>query len=143
MFRIQPNLPAADYKTYQIVAPRETHYRPASCAEAECSFYKNGWMTILPETSTDLIEQVRRSGRSYTSRRTEAGMVEFRFEAGQQCFQSPHAIPLGRPELYIVRDGDWRGNPRGTRPFQHSRAADWVEDFAEHQDRLKTAIERG
>jgi hypothetical protein len=50
---------------------------------------------------------------------------------------------LERPELYIVREGDWRGNPRGTPPRRHARAADWVDEAMEHQDRINTARERG
>jgi hypothetical protein len=79
------------------------------------------------------------SGRSFRELRTEDGRTVFRFDSHQRCF----AEHRSRAELYVVRDGDWRGNPRGTAPRQHVRAADWVEDFAGHQDRIKTAHERG
>ena len=145
--RILPNLPAADYKTYQILSPLSTHYRTGSCAEAQCGPYLNGWRTVVDE-GTDLgrrqAHYVRlESGRGYSEARGEDGLTVFTFEAGQSCFATPHQIPLDRPEIYVVRDGDWRGNPRGTEPRVHSRPADWVDDFATHQDRLKTAIERG
>ena len=35
----------------------------------------------------------------------------FTFEAGQQCF-TQHHVP-DRPQFFVVRDGDWRGNPTG------------------------------
>jgi hypothetical protein len=44
--------------------------------------------------------------------------------------------------MYLVRDGDWRGNPTG-RKRQHSRAQDWVEDFGENQLRLVDQQKKG
>jgi hypothetical protein len=146
MFRITPNLPAADYKTYQLLAPRSTHYRSASCAEAHCAFREHGWQSIV-DVSTDLgraqAEYIRREcGRRFSETRDEHGRAVFTFEAGQRCFRE-HQVPLDRPPLYVVRDGDWRGNPRGTEPRIHTRPEDWVDDFATHQDRLSRTIERG
>jgi hypothetical protein len=51
-------------------------------------------------------------------------------------------VRLDRPELYLVADGDWRGNPTG-RQRTHQNAADWVEDFGEHQLRIADQVERG
>jgi hypothetical protein len=44
--------------------------------------------------------------------------------------------------MYLVRDGDWRGNPTG-RKRQHTRAADWVEDMQENQGRLIDQQQKG
>lgn len=78
----------------------------------------------------------------YLEGRSPAGWTEFRFGAGQQCF-APHQVRLTREEIFKVREGDWRGNPRGTRPFVHSKAEHWVEDMDEHLDRFRTLKERG
>jgi hypothetical protein len=31
------------YQSYQVLAPHETHWRPATCVEAECAAYTYGW----------------------------------------------------------------------------------------------------
>lgn len=144
--RFPPNLPASAVKTYAISSPLATHFRPGSCAEANCAAHRLGWTTSVDE-ATELgrrqAHYIRsESGRKFTPTRTEAGLTVFTFEAGQKCFQQ-HQIPLDRPEVYTVRDGDWRGNPRGTETRVHPRAETWVEEFAENQDRLATAMERG
>lgn len=146
MFRISPNLPAGAYKTYQISAPLSTHYRAATCDEAACPHQANGWATAVDE-ALDLGQRqahyIRKvSGRRFTERRDESGLTVFEFAAGQQCF-AEHKVRLDRAERYIVRGGDHRGDPTGGRPFQHTRPADWVEDFAEHQQGVADRLERG
>jgi hypothetical protein len=145
-FRIDPQLPAAAMKTYQIVAPLSTHWRPATCGEVNCPNYLNGWKTVVDET-TELgraqAHYIRsESKRKFTVAFLEGGLTRFIFEAGQRCF-AEHQARLDRPELYVVRDGDWRGNPRGTEPRRHARPADWVDDFANHQQRIAEQIQKG
>lgn len=171
--RAQPVGPAAAYKTYQVTAPLSTHFRPATCAEVDCAAWRHGWRTVVDERTDLGMAQAAyiraecvsaslpaspagRARRRYTEHRDEhhlmdgtgltagsvTGLTTFEFAAGQPCF-AKHEVPLERPELYIVRGGDWRGNPRGTPARRHTTAEDWVEDFAEHQDRLRTALERG
>jgi len=147
-YRITPALPAEQMKTYAVVTPRATHWRPATCSEAGCPNHLNGWKSVIDET-TDLgraqAAYIReRSGRRYTEWRDQPwlGGTVFTFEAGQECF-AQHEVPLERDPLFLVRDGDWRGNPRGTPARVHQRPADWVEDFATHQQRLKDRLERG
>lgn len=140
--RVQPAGPAQAYRTYQVVAPVSTHFRPATCDEVTCPNQANGWRTIIDE-STDLGKQqahyVRNtSGRRYTETR-EAALTTFTFEAGQLCFRE-HQVRIDRPEIYIVKDGDWR---RSQNPRQHANAGDWVDDFRTHQDQLITRLERG
>lgn len=75
-----------------------------------------------------------------------AGLTVFEFPAGQVCFASgneAHRVPLERQPLYLVRGGDWRGNPRGTPGRQHARPEDWVDDFATHQQQLDDTLRRG
>lgn len=145
MGRIEPNMPVGAYKTYRILSPQQTHFRPGTCAEAECGPYLNGWQSTIDESTVLGGQQAhyirKQSGRSFTEARLPNGLTQFTFEAGQQCF-TEHQIRLDRPEVYLVRGGDWRGNPTGeTRT--HANAQDWVEDFGEHQLRLVDQMERG
>lgn len=145
--RFQPSLPAASMQTYAISAPLATHWRPATCEESDCDAWLHGWQSFIDE-STDLGQRQahyirRESGRKYAETRNEAGITEFTFEAGQRCFKSDqHRVRNYRDERYLVRGGDFRGNPTGMRR-EHKRPEDWVDDFSAHQDRLKAALERG
>jgi len=147
-FRITPQLPAQHMKTYVIAAPKATHYRPATCAEAECTAHLHGWRSTADE-STELGRQqadyIRSSsGRRFTEHRDDTGLTVFTFEAGQVCFRGDeHTVRIDRPEIFLVRDGDHRGNPRGTSPRIHTTPQAWVDDFGEHQERIAETKERG
>jgi hypothetical protein len=52
-------------------------------------------------------------------------------------------VRIDKPPLFLVRDGDWRGNPRRTRARQHLNPGNWVEDFATHQQAIADEIEKG
>lgn len=145
-FRIPPLLPAAGYKTYQITSPIPTHFAETTCAEVNCTAFEFGWVTRIDE-STQLGQQqayyIRsQSGRKFEVTRDPMGLTLFAFESGQQCFAT-HKRKLDRPEVYSVRDGDWRGNPFGTRPTIHTRPEYWVEDFAEHQQGVADRMNQG
>lgn len=146
-FRIAPRMPPSAYKTYALRLPPATHYRKARCEEVDCRANANGWVTHI-DVSTDLGQRqakyvVDKSGRTFleTTSISTPYLREFRFPPGQQCF-ADHQVPLEREPLYVVQGGDWRGNPRGEQRV-HTRAADWVEDFAEHQARIAAEIEKG
>lgn len=144
--RAQPLMPAANYKTYGAAQPLATHFRPGTCAEAECDAHRLGWTTTVDET-TELGQQqahyIRKdSGRAFKESRNEAGLTVFDFPAGQTCFR-PHHIPLEREAVFYVAGGDWRGNPRGIETYKHKRAEDWVSDFAEHQQALADRAQQG
>ncbi len=144
-FRLQPQLPASAVKTYQILAPVPTHFRPARCEEVDCSLSRNGFKIQVDET-TDLGQAQahylrKESGRECIVSR-EAELTVFTFPPGTQCF-NPHQFPLNREPRYLVRGGDWRGDPRGDPVREHDRPEDWVDDFATHQQRIKDRIERG
>jgi hypothetical protein len=133
------------YKTYQIVAPRSTHTRAATCAEVECGNYARGFK-VMCETETSLGAAqakyiVEQSGRRY-SVVTRGTTVEFIFPAGQQCF-AQHRVSLEREPLFRVKGGDARGNPLRIAPTQHTNADDWVDDFANHQIKIEEARKRG
>ncbi len=145
--RIDPKLPASAMKTYRILAPQATHFRPATCAEMDCPAYVNGWSTTIDETSELGQKQAhyirKQSGRRFTAARNPLGLTVFTFEAGQKCFRAgEHQTRLERPEIFVVRDGDHRGNPRGTETRRHT-ADTWVDDFAHHQQSLADKYEEG
>lgn len=141
MSRIEPNLPVGAYQTYSITAQQDVAV-VAACEQVGCEAWRHGWDSVIDE-STQLGQQqaayIRtQSRRTFREARTDAGLTVFRFEAHQRCFAEHRT----RPEIYLVRDGDWRGNPTGRRR-QHTRPADWVEDMQENQGRLIEAQERG
>lgn len=144
MFRLDPKIGPENYKTYQIVAPIKTHYRDATCHEVDCRAFAAGFRSRI-DTSTDLgVRQAKyienSAGRKFT--RTQAGpIVTYDFPAGQRCFTA-HRVPLEREPLYVVREGDYRGNPRGIQPVTR-RAVDWVDDFATHQQNIADRREKG
>ena len=148
LFRIDPLMPAEAYKTYGWSMPLATHWRPATCEEAGCEHYRDGWVTTL-DLSTELGQKQYAfckgdRERRFTEQRPGAGTVKLAYGPGQPCFRrGDHKLPLGRPARFYVVEGDWRGNPRGVPARVHPRAELWCEDFAEHQDKLATAIERG
>lgn len=140
--RVEPVGPAQMYQTYQVLAPISTHFRAATCTEVACDAHLYGWKTAIEE-SNDLGKAqayyVRNAaGRRYTETR-EAALTTFTFEAGQKCF-AQHRVRTARPELYLVKEGDWRMSQNLR---QHASADDWVDDFANHQDQLATRLERG
>ncbi len=138
----EPAMPASAYKTYALSAPVATHFRTATCQEVNCEGHRIGWTTVI-DVATELGRKQSNyirlaSGRSYTV--TEIGtLVSFVFAAGQTCF-TEHKLKLERDPHFYTFPGDWRGRMGDV---QIRRPADWVEDFAEHQDNIKTAIERG
>lgn len=156
--RPQPQLPVTATKTYSILAPADTHHRVASCQEVDCEAQAQGFILCVDEAS-DLgrrqAHYIRKlSGRPYSEMSgAEAAtqhpdwgeiaptLTVFAFPPGAECFKDHHVL-IDRPEILVVRDGDHRGNPTG-RSRVHTRGPDWVEDFAEHQDRLARRHEQG
>ncbi len=134
--RITPQLPAGAYKTYQIATPSDRTV-VAACETVGCLAWLYGWETVVDESTALGRTQAgyirTKARRTFSERRRGDGMTVFRFESRQRCFAEHRT----RPEVYAVKGGDWRGNPRGTPPRIHQRAADWVEDFAEHQEKIK------
>jgi hypothetical protein len=139
--------PPQAYQTYAVLAPHETHWRPATCEEADCSAYLFGWRTVV-DLSTDLGQKqyhyiTRLSGRKFVEEPGQAdNTAVFTFEPGQKCFRSDdHRVRTGRPELYLVREGD--GRELGGLIRRHTRSEDWLDDFGSHQLALQDRLERG
>ncbi len=122
------------------------YWRKATCAEVDCSHWRQGWVTAVDET-TDLGRRQAdyfrsgASGRSYTEARTDAGWTAFEFHSGQQCFGfGQHQVPWDRPELYVVQAGDWRAAAGPARVYD--RGDQWADDLHTHVDRIATARSR-
>jgi len=144
--RFEPAMSPQDYKTYRIALPKSTHFADSTCEDVECAAYANGWRSLIDESAELGAKQAfyirKQSGRGFTESRTPEGLTEFLFRPGQPCF-TQHKVRTELPEIFMVQGGDFRGNPRGTPAVTHTRPEHWVEDFAEHQDKLNTILERG
>ena len=145
--------PLADpraYRTFTIAAPLATHFRTGTCEEAGCVNFARGWVTTVDE-STQLGQRqayfIRHDRtRGHTETRLATRLTRVAFGPGQWCFINRptgegHLVRT-RPDIFIARDGDFRGNPTGIRRV-HANAADWADDFANHEDRLATLRNRG
>ena len=140
-FRVQPAMGVGAYQTYSITSPHDRTV-PAACEQVGCEAWQHGWQSTIDE-STELgrtqAHYIRyQSGRTFREQKTGTGLTVFTFESGQRCFANHQT----RPELYVVRDGDWRGNPTGRRRV-HANAADWVEDMQENLSRFSDDKKRG
>lgn len=140
--RIVPKLPPGAFRSFSILAPVATHFRPATCAEVRCERYEHGWSSTFEANGWEAHYVRRESGRKYTEESLPGGLTRFSFEPGQRCFASAdHKLRVDRPEIYIARAGDWRGTDGDA--YKHSGSADWMDEFAAYQDRLARAVERG
>jgi hypothetical protein len=144
MSRPEPKMGPESYKTFAIAAPLSTHHRPANCEEIDCPDYLHGWRIRVEGLPPEMVHAAKTSGRRFTELQVADGETWLVFEAGQRCFKATqHRTRIDKPELFIVRDGDHRGNPRGTKGRLHQRAVDWQDDFATHQQGLADAIQEG
>ncbi len=148
VFRLPQQVGPQHYKTYQIAAPVSTHWNQVSCTEFQCDSYRSGFRSTIDERTELGQAQAhfirKESGRRFTEVRNEAGLTEFTFEPGQSCFRAAeHRQRNARPELFIVRSGDWRRLDIFSKPRVHHGPADWVDDFASHQGRIADLRQRG
>lgn len=145
VYRLEPALPAHAMKTYHIARPVPTHFKMVGCKEAGCRAYQRGWQTTV-DTSTTIGQKranyIRlRSGRSFSFTQTGT-LVVFTFSPGQKCF-AEHQVPVGREPIFAVKEGDWRGNPRGSTPTIFKGSRQFIDDFGEHQTKLADRLKRG
>ena len=146
-YRATPSVGAEHYQTFQVTSPISTHTKVVQCGEdLDCEQYKRGWRMKL-DLGSDLGQKQayyikHHSGRSYKVVDQKDGLVTLEFAANQPCFRE-HRVPIDRPEIYRVKGGDFRGNPLRSPTRVHKKPEFWVEEFAEHQDKIKTAIEKG
>jgi hypothetical protein len=145
--RVAPRQSADHYKTYGMSYPVGTHWRKATCEQADCQSFQFGWVTTV-DMSTDLGQRqyhyiTHDRTRGYTMS-SAANLVSFTYPPGTRCFAAAdHKVRLERNPLFMVREGDFRGNPRGDEPRVHTTAENWVDDFATHADKLSTQIQKG
>lgn len=115
-----------DKKHYRAVMPFPTHFRDATCREANCIQYLNGFITTVPTHGPQANYIRHHSGRHFTEKATPDGMSAFTFPAGQTCFRTHH-MRLERDPFFLI----------DRRPVG---GQDWVEDFAAHQIRLSERV---
>lgn len=145
--RPDPVGPPGAYQTYRIVAPTSTHWRAAGCQEAGCQSYLGGWITRVA-LNTELGRKqfyyiTKLSGRSYTLDRPSEQVAVFTFEAGQKCF-GEHKVRIPKPEIYVVRAGDWRTPGGQRRQFSGNNAdLDWLDHYMNNQSKLADMKARG
>ncbi len=145
--RITPTLPVKARQTYRISKPVATHTRPATCAEVDCPEFLNGWVTRLPvgdpriallkDAAAGRVDGLKREMRDVTG--IGSAEAEFLFNAGSPCLKArTHRISVDRPEIYLVRGGDWRGSTGLIR--KHDRPEHWVEDMQENLDAVARRV---
>lgn len=144
VFRIQPMMPAQNYKTYGFSRPLKTHWRSATCEDVDCTFYVNGWFSDIDESTADGQMQAmfirHDKTRSFKESKVD-GRTRFTYLPGTICFyHTTHRLPADMPPKFYVYGGDWRGK-RGSVVYRN--ADNWQEDLAEHQDQLIEIIKRG
>ena len=134
---------APAHQTYQILSPIETHWRPATCAEAGCDAHEYGWRTVVDERTDVGAAQAnyirRMANRTFVEERDETGLTTFTFHAGQRCFRE-HRVPLDRPAAMRVLTGPRTGIVERARTY---RPDDWVDHFATHLDRIDQIRQQG
>ena len=140
--RLEPQMPPAAYQTFQVAAPLFTHWRKATCAEVDCPEYLNGWRLRVEALTEQDVYLATHCGRKFRKARVTEGETWLVFEAGQPCFKATqHRQRVERAERFIIRGGDHRANPDGSR--RETTAAGWVDDFGEPLAALADRLERG
>ena len=144
--RVTPRMGTRSYMTFAARTPLATHSRKATCAEVGCEGYLKGMTIPLSGLDPQLEHVARHSGRQFREvDGVDFGIGEGRFlvfPPGQPCFASQsHRVSLERQAFYFVGRGDHRSfDVRRATP---RREQDWVDQFANHQQRLREAQERG
>lgn len=145
--RIAPLLPAHAMKTFEVRRPLASHYRRARCEEVGCMKYAAGWVMgfdLTQQAKVNAANTIRRivHARGLRCRVDRVGTsVTFTFPPGQQCLEG-HQVPLERDPLFIVRGGDWRGNPRRDQ-YKHTTGDSFMDDWRSSQERLDQAMGSG
>lgn len=138
-------LPPQVFRTWTLKRPRTVDFwRDATCAEVNCLRYRNGWRQVLDLGTRDGLrgaEWITRSSRRKFTREQAGNQVTFTFERGQRCFER-HKVARERDPIFIVRDGDRRGNPTGRRRV-HTRGEDWRDHMQENLSAVAEDRRRG
>lgn len=144
--RIAPLGPATAYQTYSISVGRDVGV-VAACKDVGCEYWRDGWDSPVDESTEQgrmwahMIRHPEAYGqarRDFRELRRGDGVTVFRFAPYQRCFREHRT----RPDLFVVRDGDWRGNPT-KRGRVHANGRDWADDFIEHEGQLADLRQKG
>jgi hypothetical protein len=146
--RIPPQGRPEFYKTYSWNRPLSTHWRQATCEEVRCDDFVNGFLLTI-DISTKLGAKqyhylTHDRERSYTIDEVGLYIRNFIYPPGTRGFagdKHDHRLPVGREPLLSVRAGDWRKYLAPA--YRHAYIDDWVEDFAENQNRIVEIQKRG
>lgn len=144
--RATPKGPEHMYRTYAAKAPIKTHFRVGTCAEYECEKYTNGWRVHLEPLTEELRQVIRTSGKRFTKEEVGEGLTYLIFLPGQNCFDGDarrHMVRIGRPELFLVAEGDWRTNRKPQDWRVHKHVSDWVDQMQTTAEKITTALQRG
>lgn len=140
-------LPMADpdaYKTYQVAAPLDTHFRKATCAEVDCPHYLEGWsfhVEAMLSLNPRWEHAARNSGRNFAEVSYGEGQTWLIFEAGQPCFAaSEHRKRLDRIDRFVIGGGHLAAEI-GRRVEVSPQS--FVDDFGENQQNLAEIEQRG
>lgn len=134
-----PRMPMQAYQTWSVKSRPDTRV-VSVCEKVGCPQWRSGWESVIDE-GTELGRSqalfIRRSGRTFREQKNGLGLTVFRFESGQRCFAEHRT----RPELYLVRGGDYRGTVGKVRV--HQNPADWVEHVQQHMAGLLDERDKG
>lgn len=121
---------------WTIDSPIATHWRRATCEEVDCAKHRTGYRIRVDALAEADLDAIRQSNRPFTVLDVAEGETYWVFPPGTPCFEaSLHQVPVGRPELYVVRD---RGEVR-----RYDRADQWAEDCATHTTKIVDKIKEG
>lgn len=144
--RIPPKMGTRAYMTFASRSPLATHSRKATCAEVGCRHYQEGWTIPLKGIDPQLEYVARHAGRQFREvDGVDFGIGEGRylvFPPGQPCFRSEsHRVSLERAAFYFVGRGDHRSFD--IRQAAQRSEENWIDQFANHQAKLREVQERG
>lgn len=106
--RATPHVSPEKMVSFHVLAPLDTHWRRASCAEVGCPDHERGWTIAVAAVTLDDVDKFKRLGYRFAAVDGSDGPV-LMFEAGQRCFRyTQHRVPLDREEIFLSRPGDWR-----------------------------------
>lgn len=121
-----------NYQTYSLSQPTSTHTRKATCEEVDCKHWQEGWTYDVRQLDAELIRAIRLSGRKWREQE-HLGVTYWVFPPGQQCFRE-HRVSNDREAFHFLTPHARRLN---TRTATLMKPEDWVDHFANHQEKIK------
>lgn len=123
-------------QAYRIYSPPDRRLK-AACEQVRCHNRQFGWESAIDEATPLGRAQAHyirhQSGRTFTERRTAAGLTVFRFEPGQRCFDEHFTLPERFWERAV------RGGHAAGARVDHSPAG-WVDSMDTNLHALKEVL---